>query len=197
MPFPFDYKPYIGLTVKKNLPFVIAIPGVHMNKSRLNRPLSFEILFFVPLKIVCAHPNVTCCSINHNWVQQITFGSALTISGGSTNYMPSLLRRRSWSSRFCSSRTCATRWARSPLTSFRSSSSTKRTDLNCHKILSKNIWPFFKILFKLDIFEERLGNFNTWLNNNMTYVFRSFTESFSNFNLALNNLYMYKSNKKT
>ena len=51
--------------------------------------------------------------------------------------------------------------------------------------------------FKLDIFEERLGKFNTWLNNNMTYVFRSFTENFSNFNLALNNLYMYKSDKKT
>ena len=51
--------------------------------------------------------------------------------------------------------------------------------------------------FKLDIFEERHGNFNTWLNYNMTYVFRSFTEFFSNFNLALNNLYMYKSDKKT
>ena len=50
--------------------------------------------------------------------------------------------------------------------------------------------------FKLDIFEERLGNFNTWLNNNMTYVFRSFTENFSNSNLALNNLYMYKSDQK-
>ncbi len=51
--------------------------------------------------------------------------------------------------------------------------------------------------FKLDIFEERLKNFNTWFNNNMTYVFRSFTENFSNFNQALNNLYMYKSDKKT
>ena len=51
--------------------------------------------------------------------------------------------------------------------------------------------------FKLDIFEERLDKFNTWLNNNMTYVFRSFTENFSNFDLALNNLYMYKSDKKT
>jgi len=55
----------------------------------------------------------------------------------------------------------------------------------------------FLSCFKLDIFEERLGNFNTWLNNNMTYVLRSFTENFSNFNLALNNLYMYKSDKKT
>ena len=51
--------------------------------------------------------------------------------------------------------------------------------------------------FKLDIFEEKLANFNICLNNNMTYVFRSFTENFSNFNLALKNLYMYKSDKKT
>jgi len=36
-----------------------------------------------------------------------------------------------------------------------------------------------------------------WLNNNITYVFKSFAENFSNFNLALKNLYMYKSDKKT
>ncbi len=42
--------------------------------------------------------------------------------------------------------------------------------------------------FKLDIFEEKLGNFNIWFNNNKTYVFKSF----SNFNLALKNLYLTK-----
>ena len=51
--------------------------------------------------------------------------------------------------------------------------------------------------FKLDIFKEKLVNFNIWLNNNITYVFKSFAENFSNFNLALKNLYMYKSDKKT
>ena len=51
--------------------------------------------------------------------------------------------------------------------------------------------------YKLDIFEEKLGNFNIWLNKNITYVFKSFTENFSNFNLAFKNLYMYKSDKKT
>ena len=51
--------------------------------------------------------------------------------------------------------------------------------------------------FKLDIFKEKLVNFNIWLNNNITYVFKSFAENFSNFNLALKNLFMYKSEKKT
>jgi len=50
---------------------------------------------------------------------------------------------------------------------------------------------------KLDIFKEKLVNFNIWLNNNITYVFKSFAENFFNFNLALKNLYMYKSDKKT
>ena len=37
--------------------------------------------------------------------------------------------------------------------------------------------------------------FNTWLKNNINYVFKSFTENF--LYLALKNLYMYKSDKKT
>ncbi len=51
--------------------------------------------------------------------------------------------------------------------------------------------------FKLDILKEKLVNFNIWLNNNKTYVFKSFAETLSNFNLALKNLHMYKSDKKT
>ena len=45
--------------------------------------------------------------------------------------------------------------------------------------------------------KEKLVNFDIWLNNNITYVFKSFAENFSNFNLALKNVYMYKSDKKT
>ena len=55
---------------------------------------------------------------------------------------------------------------------------------------------FFKCL-NLNLFEEKLGTFNTWLNNNMIYVFKYFAENFPNFDLALKNLYMYKSVKKT
>ena len=50
---------------------------------------------------------------------------------------------------------------------------------------------------KLDIIKEKLVNFNIWLNNNITYFYKSFAENFSNFNLALKNVYMYKSDKKT
>ena len=44
--------------------------------------------------------------------------------------------------------------------------------------------------FKLDIFKEKLVNFNIWINNNITYVFKSFAENFSNFNLALKFVYV-------
>jgi len=53
----------------------------------------------------------------------------------------------------------------------------------------------FFMCFKLEIFEEKLSTFNTWLKNKISHVFKYFTQNFSNFDLALKNLYTVPGNR--